>query len=163
MALPALATLAELEARLGIAPGGLAEPDKSRAQAALADASSLVREESRRNWMDTSTPPVAVAPDALVRIVLAAAKRDYRNPDGLTSETDTAGPFTRTRARKDDESTVYLTDSEQEICRRYRETTKAALWTQPTTRGECEDNTLWLPTSQGGPFPIGADADRWWV
>lgn len=155
--LPALATLDELEARLGVDPGSLSGPDSARAQAALDDASALVREESRRDWVDTDD--AITAPPSLVRVVLGAALRNFRNPDGEISQT--AGPFSRTVKAAD--VGVYLTPAETEIVRRYRQES-TGLWTLRTTRGDDYDSTLYLDDQYGLElFPVGYDQDRPWL
>jgi hypothetical protein len=155
--LPALATLDELEARLGVDPGSLSGPDRARAQAALDDASALVREESRRDWVDTDG--VITAPPSLVRVTLGAALRTFRNPDGEISQT--AGPFSRTVKAAD--VGVYLTPAEIEIVRRYRQES-TGLWTLRTTRGDDYDSTLYLDDQYGLElFPVGYDKDRPWL
>jgi hypothetical protein len=155
--LPALATLDELEARLGVDPGSLSGPDRTRAQAALDDASALVREESRRDWVDTDG--AITAPPSLIRVTLGAALRTFRNPDGEISQT--AGPFSRTVKAAD--VGVYLTPAEVEIVRRYRQES-TGLWTLRTTRGDDYDSTLYLDDQYGLElFPVGYDKDRPWL
>lgn len=154
--LPALASVHDLEARLGLDPDTLTGAEKSRAQAALDDVSALVRFESRKDWIDAGGALMAV-PNVLVRITLGAALRSWRNPEGLTTET--AGPFTRTI--KDTEIGSLLTEPEKLIIRRYRPVINQ-LWTQPTTRQENADSTLWLEDQFGAElFPIGY-IDEWW-
>lgn len=74
-----LADLAALEDRLG--EGTLSGNDQVRAQALLDDASVLVRDVAGQpDWTAGDAPARAV------QIVLAAAQRAYRNPDGLITE-----------------------------------------------------------------------------
>lgn len=148
MALPALGSIEALEARLGRALEGV---ELARGQAALDDASALVREEARQDWITTAG--TLVAPDSIVTIVLKAAKRAMDNPEGYTSESD--GDYTYRRS-EDAGLDVYLTEAEKEIVRRYRKAS-SALWTQETTRGEVYDNTLWVNDQYGTePFPLYA-------
>ncbi|UQI46723.1 phage Gp19/Gp15/Gp42 family protein [Streptomyces sp. HU2014] len=72
-----LADIAALEARLGWA---LVGQERAQAEAALADASALVRAYGHP-W-----PDPARAPDVAVSITLAAAERRVRNPEGYRSE-----------------------------------------------------------------------------
>lgn len=72
-----LATTADLEARLG---RELVGGEVTIAQAALADASALVRHYGLP-WPDPST-----APGIAVSITLAAAERRVRNPEGYRME-----------------------------------------------------------------------------
>lgn len=77
MASPPLATIDDLEARLG---RSLASDEVPLATAALADASALVRTYGLP-WADPAT-----APDVAVSITLAAAERRVRNPEGYRME-----------------------------------------------------------------------------
>lgn len=79
-----LATVADLEVRLGVGPGTLAGPDLVRAQAALDDASVLIRAEAGRTFEDANG--VVVAPAPVVVVATQVALRVYRNPDGFVSE-----------------------------------------------------------------------------
>ncbi|WP_338932632.1 hypothetical protein WEB32_29655 [Streptomyces netropsis] len=72
-----LADLAALEARLGRT---LAGEERTQAEAALADASAQVRAHGLP-W-----PNPATAPAIVVSVVLAAAERRTRNPDGFRME-----------------------------------------------------------------------------
>lgn len=74
---PPLATIAELEARLG---RPVATDELTLATAALADASALVR----AYGLPWATP--ATAPEVAVSITLAAAERRVRNPGGYRME-----------------------------------------------------------------------------
>lgn len=155
MALPPLATVADLEARLG---RSVTDPDEvARADAALADASTLARLEGRQDWW-TAEGGLTV-PAAVVTVVLTAAKREVTNPDQVIS--DTVGPFTRRRA--DGTTTgVYLTEGEKAIVRRYR-ATSPGLWTQPTTRRPVGDDTVWFEDTFGAElFPLGSADDGVW-
>lgn len=155
--LPALATVNDLEARLGLDADTLTGADLVRAQAALDDASALVREEARRDWVDTDGTTIT-APAAVIRVVLGAALRNYRNPESEISQT--VGPFSRTIRAS--ETGVYLTSAELEIVRRYRQN-PSTLWTLRTTRGEDADSTLYMEDSFGCElFPIGT-VDKPWI
>lgn len=152
----ALATLDQLEIRLGLDPHTLSGTDKARAEAALADATALVRAEAQRDFVDDLG--VADAPEAIVRVVLGAALRNYRNPDAETQHT--VGPFSRTVKATD--TGVYLTDAEREIVRRYRPRTHGGLWTLSTTRDEATSDTAWVWDQYGTePFPIGSVSEPW--
>lgn len=74
-----LATVAELEVRLGAPFASAAET--ARALAALEDASAIIRTECGRTW-DDDEPPEAVRVTAL-----RVARRILANPDGFESET----------------------------------------------------------------------------
>lgn len=155
--LPALASVSELEARLGLDPTTLTGPDLGRARAALDDASALVRLEARRTWIDEITG-APNAPDAIVRVVLGAAQRNWTNPDAAIQET--AGPFARRLNETD--TGVYLTKAEIEIVRRFRPA-GGELWTLRTERDGDEDGTIWYPVSVGSePFPWASLEDGAW-
>jgi hypothetical protein len=81
--LPSLATLADLEARLGHA---IDPADQARAQALLDDASALVRLAAHNDFMTLDEPPVLdVVPDICVTITCGAALRGWYNPAGIES------------------------------------------------------------------------------
>lgn len=83
--LPALATIEDMEARIG---HPITDPaERARAQALLDDASSLVRFVANQDWMDdTFDPPViGVVPDVVTSITCAAALRGWYNPAGIES------------------------------------------------------------------------------
>lgn len=70
--LPALASVADLDARL---PAELSSAgDESRAQAALDDASALIRDEAGVTWVDAMSVLLTV-PDIVVTITLEVARR----------------------------------------------------------------------------------------
>lgn len=155
--LPALASVSELEARLGLDPETMTGPDLGRARAALFDASALVRMEARTTWTDDAGVLTSV-PDAIVRVVLGAAQRNYTNPDAAIQET--AGPFAR-RLNENDTG-VYLTKAELDICRRFRPS-GGELWTLRTERDGDEDGTIYYPVSVGSElFPAASLDDGAW-
>lgn len=155
--LPALATVPDLEARLGLDPNTLTETNLGRARAALADASALVRLEARQTWVD-STGALTAVPDAIVRVVLGAAQRNYTNPDAAIQES--AGPFARRLSETD--TGVYLTRAELDIVRRFRPA-GGELWTLRTQRDEDEANTIWYQDSFGVEwFPLASTDDSVW-
>lgn len=155
--LPALASVEDLEARLGLDPGTLADADLGRARAALADASALVRVEARRTWVD-DLGALTLVPDAIVRVVLGAARRGYTNPDAVVQES--TGPFSRRLA--DAETGVYLTAAEVDIARRFRPA-GGELWTLRTQRDGDESNTIWYQDTFGAEwFPLASTDDSVW-
>lgn len=153
----ALASVADLEARLGLDPETLTGPDLGRARAALDDASALVRLEARRTWINETTGAVE-APDAIVRVVLGAAQRNFSNPDAVIQET--VGPFARRLNETD--TGVYLTKAELDIVRRFRPS-GTGLWTLRTERDGDECATIWYQDSFGfEPFPLASlDEGAW--
>lgn len=109
-ALPTLATIAQLETRLGLATGTLAGLDLDRATAALEDASELVRAESHRPWTDSTGTPTA--PPAVVVVVLQVTMRAYNNPNGYASETVAADGATYSYSNNQQALGIYLTADE---------------------------------------------------
>lgn len=105
MTLPAFATLVEFAARIH---GGIDDTDEPRAQAALDDASTLIRDAADKTWVtdDELDDPI---PDVLRIVCLAAARRAFNNPDGIRSES--AGSYSVSLA--DSSGDVYLTKKEE--------------------------------------------------
>lgn len=85
MALPAFASLDDLAARLGIAAFG--DIDEARAQAALNDASALIRAETSPVTWITEGEVDADLPEVISTTTLQVARRAFNNPDGLSQET----------------------------------------------------------------------------
>lgn len=82
--LPPLATLPQLEARLGRTL--TVQADIDRANALLEDASSLVRFEAGEDWVDPDTGALTAVPDVATTITLAASVRAWFNPAQVQSE-----------------------------------------------------------------------------
>ncbi len=142
MALDPLATVEELEAWLGAeVPGS----SIARADAVLAAASTLVRSETGRPWVDATGDPETFDEhhdeiwDALRTVTLQCAGRVWRNPQGAV-QTST-GPFADTFDRRAGEG-LYLTSPEKSMLvtavgyATGGEST--GLWTLGTTRGNLE-------------------------
>lgn len=81
--LPSLATIADLEARLGHPITD--EAERERAQALLNDASALVRFEANQTWLDENGDLLAEVPDLAVTITCQAALRGWYNPSAIES------------------------------------------------------------------------------
>lgn len=124
-----LATLAELEARLDWT---LDTGEQGVATAALADLSDDARYYGSDNWNDQTAPRQAKS------LVLRAAVRYMRNPDGFT--TSRAGDETVQWAESEDLGSASFTKKEQEILASLagRNTT---LWSAPVT--------AWSPRKSG--------------
>ncbi|MFC6090871.1 hypothetical protein [Saccharothrix lopnurensis] len=157
--LPALATVAALERRIGVEVGTLEGADLGRAETDLEDASNLVRAETGNDWIGDDGTPAAPAP--LVTVVLRAARRCYRNPDEFSSESEEG----YTWRRDEDAVSPYLTQSEVSICQRYAGAS-SGLHTIATTRRDprrLRYDVLLLPTSHGGdPLPAYDPDDVGW-
>src|SRR5690606_12069013 len=109
MALPPLATVAELEERLGVPTGSLEGADLVRAKPDLDDASALVRAAAKKDWIAEDGP--STAPALAKTVVLRAGLRVYRNPAGHQS--NQTGPFACQIARS--EVGIYLADAEVDL------------------------------------------------
>lgn len=127
MALPAFATVDDLAARI---PGGIAVDDLSRADAALVDASALVRAEAGKTWVTDNV--LVDVPDAVFAVTIAVARRVMTNPDGATSENilDYSRSFSSTTLSND----VYLTKGERRVI--VRAAGRSSIWTLATTRSD---------------------------
>jgi hypothetical protein len=146
----ALATVADLEARLGRT---FESSELTRAVAVLEDATALVRDEvGYVLWLDPDTGEllISLVPGSVRAVVLRAAERAIRNPGGFSSES--SGDFTYQRTGTQQPG-VFLTDGELRILR--RATGRKGLWTQPVTRGDLLPNTVFLEDSFGCElFPV---------
>lgn len=121
----ALAEVSALELRLGLETGTLQDTDLARAQAALDDASALVRAEAAKAWLDAEDN--VTAPAQVITIVIKAALREFKNPDGFTSEQ--MGDYSY---RTDQSGGVYLTDDERRIVRQAAGAGAYGAWTVRT-------------------------------
>ena len=106
MPLPALADVPAFRVRLG---RDMSEDEQTRAQAALEDASALIRNEAGKTWV-TDDQLDEDLPDIIVTICLVAARRWWDNPSQLSSMT--TGNYSETRTG------VYLTDAERSMIHR---------------------------------------------
>lgn len=105
MATP-LADLAGMEARLRRSLDG---PEAAAAEAAIDDATALVRAETGRSWiLSTGEPDERVTP-----IVLSMALRAFRNPEGYSSQTVGSWTGVVGGTGQDVASGVYLTAHER--------------------------------------------------
>lgn len=109
VATDALATVEQLTARTGITYTESSDPTLAQAEAALEDASDLVRAEGLDDWSAATAPP------AIVKLVLRMARRGMDNPNGYTSET--YGSYTY-RLRDELATGVWLNNSEIEFVQR---------------------------------------------
>lgn len=105
--LPPFASLDDLEARTGPVD------DVTRAEAALDDASALIRAEAGQTWVTDDALDEDV-PGILAVVCIAVARRVIENPDGFTEMHvgDTGGSLAN--ASND----VYLTANEKRLVRR---------------------------------------------
>lgn len=146
----ALATVAALEARLGIPQDSLEGVALAKAIADLEDASDLVRAETGKTWLDEQGQPVAPGP--VVTVVLKAALRCYRNPEEFSSETEDG----YTWRREPDAVSPYLTEAEIRLLARYASTSD--LYVQAFTR-HGDDDPFYVNDQFGGDPFLMHDAD----
>jgi hypothetical protein len=125
-----LATVGELADWIG---EPLTKPqDQARAALCLRAASAAVRAYTRRNWLDEQTGELAVIPDAVAMVTMAAASRTYLNPEAeTTTRLDDAQ-----QSRLVGEAGVYLTASEKQTLEQYKQSRRfGGISTISTTRG----------------------------
>lgn len=149
MTLPAFATLEQFAARL---PAGIdEETDGARAQAALDDASALIRAEAGVTWTTTDDDDETIVdpdtPDIVLTVCIAVARRAFNNPDGIRSESTGSYSASFTDASAD----VYLTKAEKTHIR--RAAGRTGVWAMPTTRSTNDLPDLYLDV-EGSDEPI---------
>lgn len=111
MSLPALATITDLEARLGYQVS-----DVEQASALLDDASGLIRlEVDPVTWVDDDGSLEAV-PQVVTTICCKVVKRALDNSDNVNQLSETIGSYTVARAWYSTD--VYLTTAEKRLVRR---------------------------------------------
>lgn len=146
-----LATVTDLEIRLGRT---FESSEVARALALLEDASELVRDVAGgKTWIDDTTGELQKVPGSVRWVVLRAAERAVRNPEGYSAESAGDYSFQRTGVQPG----IYLTEGEEKAVR--RALGKSGLWTQPVTRNEEVYQTVWL-NDQFGTEPIPYDVYR---
>ena len=77
--------LSEFERRLGQPVGSLTGVDAARAGGALEDASALILDEAADVSPAIAAAWATSAPSAMIVIALKAARREWDNPEGLTT------------------------------------------------------------------------------
>ncbi len=140
-----LALVSDLETRLRLEVGSLDGADLQAAEDALDDASVLVRDAGLASWTPANVPEPARL------VVIRCALRQYRNPDGFSSEAMGAGAYTYRYA--DDETSAYLTEREVAIVE------KAATATSTST---ARSGARTVHTPAAYDEPSDAPPDPWW-
>src|SRR5690554_5502218 len=107
MSLPSLATIEDLETRLGSTVS-----DEPQALALLRYASSLVRSYTGCTYIDEDGGLIDPLPDGVVEVTVEMVFRAVTNPAGVTQ--DTAGPFTVSFG-SDAAQRIYLTAADRTI------------------------------------------------
>lgn len=147
MALPALATVAELANWLG----QTIADDDARAQAVLAAASTLVRGRAHENWVDAEGDLETEIPDGIGQVVVMVAARIWGNP---TSASDlTTGPFKAAWTHG-----FELTDAEADMVdAAIGATTHGGIGVLQTTRGDLETSPVLICADEGLPGTVEND------
>lgn len=144
MTVPALATLEDLEARMG------AQADEARALAVLDDASALIRAEAGdEDWLNDDDELEDVPP-LIVMICCKVAQRTLGNPGGVSMES--LGSFSQqyTNASPD----VYLTRAERRLIR--RATNSQTIGSIGLTSEHQVNTDIYVPVYGGGEdIPMG--------
>lgn len=118
-----LASVDDLEVLMQRAFSG---SDFDQAEMVLSSVSAWARAVSGQSW-----PEITGVPSDVKYVVLAAARRTLRNPDGVTAES--MGPFSKTY---DKPPANFFTPAELSILKRYRPKANSGLFTIGFTRGE---------------------------
>ncbi len=141
-----LASAEDLEAHLG---REFSATEQVRAVAVLDDVSSLARDVAARTWLDTTDTILEGLPATVRAVVLKAAERAMRNPDGFSAESGGDYSYQRTGVQDG----VYLTEREEKLIR--RAIGRTGLWTQPVTRGDEHLTTGFVEDQFGAElFPL---------
>jgi hypothetical protein len=144
MSLSAFAEVDDLAARI---PGGIKEDDEPRAQAALEDASALIRAETGMDW-DSDCP------DIVFTVTLWSARRSFENPAQLTQETVSGWSGTFASASPD----VYLTSNEKRLVR--KAAGLAEVGVIPTSRGDLLETHVCDQLTGAQYLPVDPTGDK---
>ena len=142
-------TVARLEAVLGIQEGTLEGVDRIRALRALDDAATLVLAEvpgPRAALWEHNTP------DVVELVALKAARREFENPEGISTESLVDRTVTVSES-----SGVYLTAREVALVRRaatQRTGGRVASLGIRSAYGSGDYGTVYVPSSNSGGDPI---------
>lgn len=154
MTLPALATVDDLERRLG-----QTIPDRDQAEALLERASSKIRSYVGLTWVDPDTGLLDGVPEYpdVRGICVEMVVRAVTNPFGVTQ--DTTGPFSVSYG-PDAAQRVFLQRGEKEELAPIRR--RGGLGVISTTRGPIETATVLVPTTDPLADPVPFYADPWY-
>lgn len=148
MPLPALATVAELEVRVG---RSFSPEETARAAEMLRDVSAVVRLEAGTDFMTTAEPPVLDVPDTVRAVALIVARRAFMNPRGVTS--NQIGGYSE-RTSEAESMGIFLHDTEKRMLKQAMGRTNAGTISVPLAY-RYEPDTLWVYASQGfDPVPM---------
>ena len=145
MASPALASISDLEARMGTID------DVTRAQVALEDASALIRLEAGATWLDTDGELDSV-PDMILSLTCKVAARSLRNPDQATNRT--IGGYSENYSLVSQE--VYLTKAERRLVRKAAGTNPVGSVELETPYRKYDVDDIYMTVTGGGEeIPMG--------
>ncbi len=148
-----LATIEELAARL---PFVMDEDEEREAMGALEDLSDDARHYGKSSWTEPATTPPQVS-----RLVLKAAARHMKNPDGYTQSR--AGDETLAWDEKGEEAgAAYFIPREIDQLRRLAGITKIFSVPMVAWGTKCRHREGLVPTEGGSPFPLfNSDEHPW--
>lgn len=150
MTLPALATVDDLEIRLGQT---LDADQRPQAEWLLRYASALIRAYTGRDYLDDDGNLINPLPDGVPEVCVEIVFRAVTNPTGATQQS--AGPYALSLGP---EAAQRMFLSAQDKIILGPKSRRPKLWTQPTTRGDIETETVYVPVSNDGePLPLLAD------
>lgn len=133
MAAPAFANADDLGEWLG---ESIAESDIDRAEFALRFASSLIRAETARDWLDDDGKLVEPLPDVLSQVTVMSASRAFVNPDAVEDVSEGIDDFNTRERRKVQDAGVYLTKAERRMLANLVRSKTGGLGTVSTKRGD---------------------------
>jgi hypothetical protein len=125
---PALATVADVEARLG-----RTVDDETQVQAWLEDASAIARAYAGKTWLNADETALSGEPADVVGVVAGMVVRLINNPDGVTQET--LGQFSQSFGT-DAAQRLFLTATDKLVLK--AASGRTGIGTLPTTRGHLE-------------------------
>lgn len=108
--LPPLIGFGKLVAKLGYAPE---DEERTRAEAILIEASSLIRDVAGTTWTNETTNALLEVPHRVRQIALSVVYRAFTNPEGLSQRTIGDSSKSFDRAKREGGEAVYLTDAEE--------------------------------------------------
>lgn len=132
---PSFATPADLADWLGEDISDTA--DIKRAEMTLAVASSLVRRETGRQWLDEQGNLVNPIPDELAQVTIMSAARAYTNPDGIEDVSEGIDDYNVRERRKVQDAGVYLTRAECDLLAGAGGGRFSSIGVLSTYRGDC--------------------------
>lgn len=133
MASPAFATTDDLGDWLG---ESIPEADLNRAEFALRFASSLIRAETARDWLDDAGNLVVPLPDVLTEVAVMSASRAFTNPDAIEDVSGGIDDFNTRERRKVQDAGVYLTKAERRMLADLVRPKFGGIGTVSTSRGD---------------------------